>query len=105
MSTRNDIEVEINESLKDKIEDVKEDHAAIEINRNDENNNGQKMEQMLKENLSCEMFHFVLNLFYSPHLIMKLIFLIFVLLSYGLASYTTITLIIDFFNYDVITTT
>jgi hypothetical protein len=105
MTAKMAIEGEINESLNDKIEVVKEEHAAIEINKNDENNNDKKMELMLKENLSCEMFHFVLNFFYTPRLFMKLIFLMFVLLSYGLASYTIITLIIDYLNYDVITTT
>jgi hypothetical protein len=63
------------------------------------------MEQMLKENLSCEMFHFILNVFYSPRLIVKIILLLFILISTGLASYMTLTLILNYFEYNVNTLT
>ena len=63
------------------------------------------LEQMLKENLSCEMFHFVLNVFYSPHLVIKCILAFFILVACGLASYTTITLVLTYMEYNVITTT
>ena len=63
------------------------------------------LEQMLKDNLSCEMFHFVLNVFYSPHLVIKCILAFFILVACGLASYTTITLVLTYMEYNVITTT
>ena len=46
-----------------------------------------QLEQILMENLSCEMFHFILNVFYSPHLILKIIILLFILIASGLASF------------------
>jgi hypothetical protein len=67
--------------------------------------NGSNMEQMLKENLSCEMYHFILNVFYSPHLSLKIVHLIFILISSGLALYMTITLVINYFEYNVVTIT
>ena len=43
------------------------DENAINVLKENHTNNS--MEQMLKENLSCEIFHFILNVFYSPHII------------------------------------
>ena len=48
------------------------------------------MEQILKENLSCEMFHFVLNVFYSPHIILKIILAFFILIACSLFEYMNI---------------
>ena len=62
------------------------------------------MEQMLKDNLSCEMFHFVLNVFYSPHPVIKCFLAFFILVACGLASYTTITLVLTYMEYNVVTT-
>ena len=64
-----------------------------------------KLELMLKENLSCEMFHFILNVFYAPRVAVKVILFVFILIACGLASYTTITLILTYLQYNVITMT
>jgi len=77
--------------------------SIIKETKSIENKNG--MEQMLKENLSCEMYHFVLNVFYSPHFSLKIVHLIFILISSGLALYMTITLVINYFDYNVVTVT
>lgn len=63
------------------------------------------MEAFLKENLSSEMFRSILNLFYSPHLVLKIFLLGFLLLANSLASYTTVTLIQSYFEYNVNTLT
>ena len=55
------------------------------------------MEQFLMDHLSCEMYHFVLNMFYSSHLILRYIYLFFTLLGFGLTSYMTIDLVLTYF--------
>jgi hypothetical protein len=62
------------------------------------------IELILKENLSCEMYHFILNVYYSSHLLLKIIFTFFTILGFGLASYMTINLILSYLEYNVITT-
>ena len=92
-----------NENVSEKNED-----SSLKNTKKSENDShiGDKfsMEQLLKDKLSCEMFHFHLNVFYSPHFILKIILLSFILLAYCLASYMTITLILNFLEYNVITT-
>jgi len=61
-------------------------------------------EKILKENLSCEMFQFILNIFYSPHLAIKFFFSLFTLTGFGLASYMIINLILIYTEFNVITT-
>ena len=53
-------DTQLNESLND---------DAVEVRILKEKLTNTSLEQMLKENLSCEMFHFVLNVFSSPHII------------------------------------
>ena len=79
------------------------DENAINVLKENHTNNS--MEQMLKENLSCEIFHFILNVFYSPHIILKIILAFFILLACSLASYTTITLVLTYMEYNVVTMT
>ena len=62
------------------------------------------IELILKENLSCEMYHFILNAYFSSHLLLKVIFTFFAILGFGLASYMTINLILSYMEYNVITT-
>ena len=58
---------------------------------------------VLKDNLTCEMYHALLDVFDSRHYIIKAHLSLFLLISYGLAAYMTTTLIINYFNYGVIT--
>jgi hypothetical protein len=92
-----------NENVSEIIEDSSLKNTKINKNISHIGNKF-SMEQILKDNLSCEMFHFHLNVFYSPHFILKFILLSFILLAYCLASYMTITLILNFLEYNVITT-
>ena len=75
--------------------------SGKELNANKGPNN--RIELILKENLSCEMYHFILNIIYSPHSILKMSLSLFTLLGFGLASYMTITLIFKYAEYNVIT--
>jgi len=97
MAEENEIDKANKETLSESLE-------VENVNETDENKNENRLELMLKENLSCEMFHFALNIFYSPHLVLKIVFALSLLLAYGLASYTTITLILTYLEYGVITT-
>jgi len=57
--------------------------------------------KLLKNNLSNEMFAAVKEVFYSPYVTIKVFSAIFLLLSYFFASYTTIQLILSYFDYGV----
>ena len=63
-----------------------------------------ELTKLLKHTLTGEMYHALLNLIVSPHLILKVFLFIFLAISYGLASYTIITLILTYFDYGVTTT-
>jgi hypothetical protein len=58
---------------------------------------------VLKDNLTCEMYHAFLEVFDSQHYIIKFHLALFLIVSYGLASYMTIQLIMSYFNYGVTT--
>ena len=92
------------ENLFDSSVNVENKSARTEATKQVEKQTKQ-LEQILMENLSCEMFHFILNVFYSPHLVLKIIILLFILIASGLASFTTITLILSYLEYNVITIT
>jgi hypothetical protein len=62
-----------------------------------------RLMELLKENLTCEMYHALLDIINSKHYIIKIHLSIFLLISYGLASYMTIELIMNYFNYGVTT--
>ena len=60
---------------------------------------------LLKENLTCEMYHALLDIFDSSHIIIKVHLTFFLLTAYALASYTMVTLILSYLSFDVVTTT
>ena len=60
--------------------------------------------KVLENTLSGEMYHAILTLFITPHFSLKLFLLLFLVVSLGLASYTTITLILTYLEYGVTTT-
>ena len=57
------------------------------------------------DNLSCEMYHFILNVYYSPHFTLKFVYVFFILLGFGLSSYMTISLILTYLEHNVNTLT
>ena len=60
--------------------------------------------KLLEQTLSGEMYHAILTLFISPHFTLKLFLLTFVFVSFGLAAYTLITLVLTYLDYGVTTT-
>ncbi len=64
-----------------------------------------KIEKILMDNLSCEMYHFLLSVYYSPHFTLKFVYVFFILLGFGLSSYMTISLILTYLEYNVNTLT
>ena len=64
-----------------------------------------RLVDLLKENLSCEMYHFLLNIFDTNYIVLKVFLTFCLLIGYFLASYTTIDLILTYLNYDVTSTT
>ena len=80
-------------------------HFELLIMNHIEPKNGDKsLMHLLKQNLTNEMFHSILCGLETPHLIKKIFLLTFVLLANCLASYTTVTLVISYLEYNVITT-
>ena len=85
---------DIGEKLKIKQESVKNQKENIKMKDHE-------LTKLLKQTLTGEMYHALLNLVVSPHLILKLFLFVFLAISYGLASYTMITLIVTYFDYGV----
>ena len=75
---------------------------SLAKDESDEKSSSRLMD-LLKENLSCEMYHALLEVFNSKHYIIKIHLSIFLLISYCMASYMTIELIMNYFNYGVTT--
>ena len=84
------------------IED-KKDSDEKEIIKKEEKRKKKRLMDLLKENLSCEMYQFLISLFETPHLVIKIFLLLCLLIAYGLASYTTIILILSYLEYGVTT--
>ena len=59
---------------------------------------------LLRKNLTSEMFHSIMNAIETPHASLKTFTFIFCLLANAFASYTTLTLILSYLNYGVTTT-
>ena len=60
---------------------------------------------VLKEHLGTEMFTAVLTALDTPHYALKVYLVIFLLLAYGMAVYTSVFLVLGYLDYAVITTT
>ena len=79
---------------------------SIQKKRNSSTSTRQRdLIELLKENLTSELYHAVLDVYHSPRYIIKLYLFLFILISFGLASYTTIKLMLSYFDYEVTTTT
>ncbi len=60
---------------------------------------------LLKEHLTNEMFSSIILVFNTPRILLKLFLVIFNILAVGLASYTTIELILSYLEFGVTSTT
>jgi hypothetical protein len=68
-------------------------------------NRKENLVKMLKDNLTCEMYHTTLGIFEpSNNILVKLNLIIFLLAGLSLVSYTTLELFISYFEYGIITT-
>jgi len=65
-----------------------------------ENNN---LATLLKEHLTNEMFATILHAYHTPHIVLKIFIVLFLLVAMGLSSYTTVNLILSFLDYEVTT--
>jgi len=63
-----------------------------------------KLRELLKEHLTNEMFAALQEVYYSPHIPIKMVLVTFLLAAYGLASFTTLMLILSYFEYGVTNT-
>ena len=59
---------------------------------------------LLKENLTCEMYDASLKLIDTPHIVLKVFLCLFLLLTNALNAYITVGLIMTYLNYDVLST-
>ena len=81
----------------------KDENVLEETKSNVSEKSPKRFMDVLKDNLTCEMYHAFLEVFDSQHYIIKLHLALFLIVSYGLASYMTIQLIMSYFNYGVTT--
>ncbi len=58
---------------------------------------------LLREHLTNEMFATILHAYHTPHIVLKIFIVIFLLIAVGLFSYTTVNLILSFLDYEVTT--
>jgi hypothetical protein len=58
---------------------------------------------LLKEHLTNEMFGTILHAYHTPHIVLKIFLVLFLLIAVGLFSYTTVNLIFSFLDYEVTT--
>ena len=58
---------------------------------------------LLKEHMTNEMNAAIFITIETPHLILKIFLIVFIIVAYGLAAYTTIQLILTYLQYEVST--
>jgi len=68
------------------------------------NEKKKRIQELFEHHLTGEMYSAILNLILSPHILLQVFLAIFLLVSFGLASYTVITLVLSYFEYGVTTT-
>jgi hypothetical protein len=73
------------------------------INTEKKSKNDESLMHLLKEHLTNEMNSAIFISIETPHLILKSFLIIFIIVAYGLAAYTTIELILTYLQYDVTT--
>ena len=60
---------------------------------------------LLKEHLTNELFAAILHAYHTPRIALKLFLIVFLLIAVGLASYTTVNLVLSYLEYGVATLT
>ena len=82
------------------------EHVEIDSKEKKCSNSGSydSLMDLLKENLTCEMYDASLKLIDTPHIVLKLFLGLFLLVANALNAYMTIGLIMTYLNYDVIST-
>jgi hypothetical protein len=86
------------EQLNSKTKENTNSETSINVMANQENKKNTKLRELLKEHLTNEMFSAVQEVFYSPHLLIKCFLFLFLIIAYVLASFTTIKLILSYFD-------
>jgi hypothetical protein len=71
------------------------------VSKENETSNKSKLRELFKDHLTNEMFAAVQEVYYSPHIAIKLFLSTFLLASYALASYTTLKLVMSYFEYGI----
>ena len=84
-------------SKNDKLKMNEIDPDTEEINQND-------LKNLLHDHLTNEMFTAIQEVVYTPHILLKLFLIVFLLGAYALAAYTTIDLLLDYLTYGVTVT-
>jgi hypothetical protein len=79
--------------------------AKPQMNQSEEANESKNsFKHILKETLYNSLCQAIIKIIFSPHLIVKLFLILFVLVTSGLASYLAIESIMNYFTYGVTTT-
>jgi hypothetical protein len=68
-----------------------------------QNNQHEPLMALLKKHLTNEMHGAIFISIETPHLMLKLFLIAFLLIAYSLAAYTTIKLILTYLQYDIVT--
>jgi hypothetical protein len=68
-----------------------------------QNNQHTPLMALLKKHLTNEMHGAIFISIETPHLMLKLFLIAFLLIAYSLAAYTTIKLILTYLQYDIVT--
>jgi len=83
----------------------KEDKSKVdEIDQEQVDGNKSDLKHLLRDNLTNEMFTALQEVVYTPHTLLKLFLILFLLGAYALAAYTTIDLLLDYLAYGVTVT-
>jgi hypothetical protein len=89
---------------KQKIEDKPSAEQPLGKREDGPNEKKKKIKDLFVQHLTGEMYSAILNFILMPHIILKVFLVVFLLVSFGLASYTVITLVLSYFEYGVTTT-
>jgi hypothetical protein len=86
---------------KQKVEDKPSAEQPLGKREDGPNEKKKKIKELFVQHLTGEMYSAILNLILMPHIILKVFLVVFLLVSFGLASYTVITLVLSYFEYGV----
>jgi hypothetical protein len=84
-------------------EEKSNDPVSLKTNNMPAKTEAKSLMQILKENLTSQVFAEILIIFDTPFKTVKAFLIFFTVAAFALASYTSITLILDYLNYGVTT--